>query len=238
MIASCFLQVCCFFAFPLIITALNSPLISLGFDFGTSGVRVIGIDKSKHIIHEEAVKWSDNTIFQNRNMEESWIHGLYHLLNNVPVNQRTSLERICLSGTSSSALIYDTKKKNVSRKTRMYNYNIAQNGHSTEIIDKVTAAIKKYCPLNSPAAAYTSSLSKLLCWHFEEKITENERLSHQVSKPSTLYLLYLFINSLLFLTICIKYFLYRLIIYCTSCKETLKQLSPIHSLAIGTTVSN
>jgi len=156
-----------------------ASLKSLGFDFGTSGVRVIGIGKDERILHEESIRWSDH-IFTGKGTEDSWVHGLYHLLGNVPVDQRRSLERICLSGTSASALVYDIKKKSVSRKTRMYNYNIAQNGHSNEVVEKVNAAIKSYCPPSSPAAASTSSLAKLLCWHFEERFTQDERLCHQV----------------------------------------------------------
>ena len=170
----------------LLSSLVTSALKSLGFDFGTSGVRVIGISKDERVLHEESVRWSDN-IFKGKDMEDSWLHGLYHLLGNVPTEQRRSLERICLSGTSASALIYDINKKCVSRKTRMYNYNIAQNGHSPEVVEKVNAAIKSYCPPSSPAAASTSSLAKLLCWHFEENLSKDERLCHQVLNNSCLH---------------------------------------------------
>lgn len=88
----------------------SKPLRSLGIDFGTSGVRCIGICEDSIIGHEDAVKWSES-YFNSLNLAEMWVVGLHKLIEGIPETKRQSIDRICLSGTSASCLIYDTELK-------------------------------------------------------------------------------------------------------------------------------
>ena len=151
--------------------------ISAGFDYGTSGARLCLIDSSKKILHEESVSWSS---LHKANVESgsSWLEAMDILLNSIPTMRRKEIFRICVSGTSASALIFDLKCSEISRSARMYNFNTMLQCKQ-EISDLCVKYLKLYCPVNSPASASTSTLSKLLAWHLETPILPHERLVHQ-----------------------------------------------------------
>lgn len=168
-----------FHGFNSLVSFSSKPLRSLGIDFGTSGVRCIGICENSIIGHEDAIKWSES-YFDGLNLAEMWIIGLHKLLDGIPETKRQSIDRICLSGTSASCLIYDTETKKVSRLPKMYNYNVYSNCPDNMVKDKVKTILKEYCPPSSPANSPTSTLPKLLEWHFESSLKASERLCHQV----------------------------------------------------------
>ena len=155
------------------------PLRSLGIDFGTCGVRCIGIHEDSLIGHEDAVKWTES-YFNGLNLAEMWVVGLHKLLEGIPQTKRQSIDRICLSGTSASCLIYDTESKKVSRLPKMYNYNVYSNCADNTVKGQVKSILNEYCPPSSPANSPTSTLPKLLEWHFECPLKASERLCHQV----------------------------------------------------------
>jgi len=150
---------------------------SLGFDFGTSGVRCCVINSQKLVLHEASISWS--TIPSgNAGSSNSWSLALRDLINKIPrqICQQTS--KISVSGTSSSVLLFDINTGKVSREPRMYDFNIMQNSQadiSKEIMDKIKAS----SPPGSAAYASTSTLAKLLLWHFESPVLPSERLVHQ-----------------------------------------------------------
>jgi len=161
--------------------------ISAGFDYGTSGARLCLINGANEILHEESISWS--SLRDGRvDSSASWLDAMDILLNSTPTIYRNELFRLCVSGTSASALIFDLKNGRTSRPARMYNFNIMQ-GCNKEIGELCMKYLKLYCPINTPALASTSTLAKLLAWHLESPILPHERLVHQADFISH-YLLY------------------------------------------------
>lgn len=158
-----------------------SATYSLGFDYGTSGVRccVVSIDanKVKHVVHESNSLWSsrEESEIQTSRM---WTSALFELLDSIPSDLSGEIERICISGTSSTCMLYNNYKNTVSRDIRMYDYNIMKSS-TVENGKIIMDLLKKYCPLGSAAAAPTSTLAKLLLWHLESPLLISEKLSHQ-----------------------------------------------------------
>ena len=109
--------------------------LSLGIDFGTSGVRSCLIRpnlsyKSKgDILHEGGILWDETLPGDD---PDSWRKSLHLLFREIPANLRESIDSVCMSGTSSTALVYDSEKRKVSRRTRMYSFNILdETGYDT-----------------------------------------------------------------------------------------------------------
>ena len=165
----------------LMMSMLSKPLF-YGFDFGTSGVRCCLIDVTKNIVHEDSLAWTDiKPNDSTMKMSESWEVAMDQLLERTPMKCRGEIQRICISGTSSSALIYDIDTGDVSREPRMYDFNVLQQSTSTsnDYGTRAMTAIQNVCNKGSAANAPTSTLAKVLSWNFEKKITPSERLIHQ-----------------------------------------------------------
>lgn len=156
-------------------SGLLSPLF-YGFDFGTSGVRCCLIDSVRTIVHQDSLSWST---FEGStsSVSDSWESAMDNLLDRTPKALRPNVQRICISGTSSTALIYDLKTSSVSRQPRMYNFNVLQEEKT--IGGKAMSAIQKTCPKGSAANAPTSTLAKTLSWNIETPFSLTERLLHQ-----------------------------------------------------------
>lgn len=151
-----------------------------GFDFGTSGVRCCLIDSVQNIVYEDSLSWSSvNTSEQKVDVAESWEIALDQLLGRTPEEYRKGIRRMCISGTSSSALIYDTEISAISRQPRMYDFNVLKHGAAGDYGREAVEAIQKTCPKGSAANAPTSTLAKVLSWHAETHFKPSERLAHQ-----------------------------------------------------------
>jgi len=157
----------------------SSSKLGLGFDYGTSGVRCCLIDTSGGILFENNILWKSLTDDGSGSSSIAWSKALRYLLNSIPSNYRSSIESICSSGTSSTVLIYDIKKKCVSRLPRMYDYNILKSINDINKGEDIMKLIKSKCPENSVTNAPTSTLAKLLLWNKEEKLLKTEKLVHQ-----------------------------------------------------------
>lgn len=159
-------------------TALK-PLF-YGFDFGTSGVRCCLLDSVKAVVHSDSLSWSDIcTTEANINAVDSWEIAIDQLLERTPLILREFVERICISGTSSSALIYDMESKSISRQPRMYDFNVLQQNSSEVYGEEAMHVIRLVCPEGSAANAPTSTLAKVISWNFEKPFSASERLVHQ-----------------------------------------------------------
>lgn len=191
MIKQLFINILILLLMSLSITSSLSSLVSsklgLGFDYGTSGVRCCLVNINGDILYENSILWktlSDNSSPESLSSSPAsssiaWSKALRYLLNSIPSNYRNSIETICSSGTSSTVLMYDLKKKVVSRQPRMYDYNILKSSIDISQGNNVMKLIRSYCPDNSVTNAPTSTLAKLLLWHMEERILPTERLVHQ-----------------------------------------------------------
>ena len=162
--------------------AVSVPTKALfyGCDFGTSGARCCLIDSALGIIHEDSILWAnvrptDSLI----SMTDSWEIATDLLLESTPRVFRGDVKRICISGTSSSALVYDLERGNVSRQPRMYDFNVLHESGASNFGSRAMTAIQSVCPRGSAANAPTSSLAKVLSWNFESPYLSSERLLHQ-----------------------------------------------------------
>lgn len=163
-------------------SAVITPIKPLfyGFDFGTSGVRCCLIDSAREIIYENSLAWTDLKSADSAvKMSESWEIAIDNLLEKTPVGFRGDIKRICISGTSSSALVYDLQSGDVSRQPRMYDFNVLQQSSATDFGGKAMTKIQSVCTKGSAANAPTSTLAKVLSWNFESSFTPSERLLHQ-----------------------------------------------------------
>lgn len=161
---------------PGIIAATIIRKASLGFDFGTSGVRCCLISSTGDIHYEDALLWNEvDDSERSPSSTKSWNSALHQIMKKIPHDE--PVERICVSGTSASALIYDVARRQVSRQPRMYDFNILR---STSVGSDVLNRIRgSHCPDGSPAVAPTSTLAKLLAWNSESPLLQSEKLVHQ-----------------------------------------------------------
>jgi len=157
--------------------------LSLGIDYGTSGVRGCIIDGSRAILEEVSFKWDDPVVGLKADSAQSWIAALHLLLGQLSTGARRHLDRICISGTSGSALVYDRESRSVTRSPQMYNHNVLDSSITDLQLLKcgadALAMIQACCPDGSPTAAATSTLAKLLTWHLATPLKDSERLLHQ-----------------------------------------------------------
>lgn len=157
--------------------------LSLGLDFGTSGVRSCLIDcQSEKILHEQSFAW--NSLPAGRvESSASWRDALMAVMEGVPMELRSSVAAVCCSGTSSSALLFDAASGAVSREPRMYNFNVlsasASPGYDAVHGRQALDLIGRACPPGSATNAASSTLAKLLAWHLERPLLPSERLLHQ-----------------------------------------------------------
>jgi sugar (pentulose or hexulose) kinase len=105
---------------------MRDAFLFYGFDFGTSGVRCCLIDSKMSILHEDSLSWPKSTATAGSTVEvaESWEIAVTQLLEQTPQALRGDIQRICISGTSSTALIYNGESNTVSRQPRMYDFNV------------------------------------------------------------------------------------------------------------------
>lgn len=157
----------------------SSPLY-LGFDYGTSGVRTCLIQQDKSILHENSILWKDiskSDESSGRN-PSYWIEALYECMQAIPFTHRSQISRICISGTSSTALLYNQVSQSISRQPCMYDYNVLQ-GEYSQYGQQAMETISRHCPPGSATNAPTSTLAKLLMWHFHTPLLNSEVLLHQ-----------------------------------------------------------
>jgi hypothetical protein len=55
----------------------------------------------------------------------SWLTAVWTLISRIASEKRQRLKHICISGTSSSALIYDIATHRVAQNSRMYNFSVS-----------------------------------------------------------------------------------------------------------------
>jgi xylulokinase len=159
--------------------SMSAKPLYCGFDFGTSGVRCCLTDSNKVIKHEDSLLWNSMPISDAGARNEGWDSALKILLERTPEAFRRDIVRICVSGTSSTALVFDKNTKSVTRRPRMYDFNVVRDESTKTFGEKAMSKIKSVCPNGSATDATSSTLAKLLSWHYETPILPSERLVHQ-----------------------------------------------------------
>jgi D-ribulokinase len=115
---------------------------------------------------------------------KAWSDAVHYLFAGASSTMTTSkmqqVRAICISGTSSSCLLVGPTNSSMTGASmeatrgstaRMYNYAVTN--------DTVQQFLKQYVPDRHTAQSATGTLAKLLLWHVELPIQQNERLCHQ-----------------------------------------------------------
>ena len=75
-----------------------------GLDFGTSGARISIINENKKLEYSNSVAYQDS--FRNPN---SWIMSCEELLRSLPIEFKSNLRKLAISGTSGTLSAYNLK---------------------------------------------------------------------------------------------------------------------------------
>jgi len=165
---------------PRTLSPMSNNSYALGFDFGTSGVRCVVIDAAGVIVACPASKvWGAGR--EERQESDDWEVALFSQLESLPKEVRSRVSRIAISGTSGSVLLVSGDGCGEPVKSRgrprMYNFSVTKQaaGDSGSL---ALALIAKYSPEGTAHSA-TSSLAKMLAYHFDRPLIMDQRLAHQ-----------------------------------------------------------
>ena len=75
-----------------------------GLDFGTSGARISIINFHKELVYSNSVPYQDS--FEN---PDSWISSCEELINRVPIEIKSNLKKLAISGTSGTLIATNLK---------------------------------------------------------------------------------------------------------------------------------
>lgn len=116
---------------------------------------------------------------------EAWMGAVRHLLKSAS-DCLAHTRSICVSGTSASCLMINRSGQQVTRKPRMYNYDImaSSSTEATKAAERAVELLDKHAPPRHTARAKTGSLAKLVSWALEEPLQEGEKLCHQADYVS------------------------------------------------------
>lgn len=127
-------------------------MLSLGIDFGTSGVRAIAINPANQVIAQSRYPFEST---QAAAAPSGWQEALWTVVSALDRSVRSQIARIAINGTSGTVLLCDEATGPVTP-ALMYSDDRARS---------VLAKIAKVAPASSPALSATSSLAKALWWH-------------------------------------------------------------------------
>jgi len=139
--------------------------LALGFDFGTSGARVIAVDGSGQQVEEASIRWSSEHDAAN---PDAWRAAVDDLLFALPASLRARVGRACVGGTSATCLLVDGASGEPSRgssPTRLYNWSLDKDGAEElggELVGEARCLLDAACPPGHTARAGTSALAKLI----------------------------------------------------------------------------
>jgi len=153
------------------------PPCGLGFDFGTSGVRltVLEATDARARVYEASTPWSHPAAVQDA---KEWRRALFGLLEEIPVKVRRRVARIAVSGTSASCLVVNRATGAGTRPARLYNWD-ALHEAPAGIGEKAQALISEYAPAKHTTLSGTSTLMKVVSWQLEEAFHPEEIMLHQ-----------------------------------------------------------
>ena len=142
--------------------------LSLGIDFGTSGARAIALNPTGKIVAESRHAFDSSEV----NNPTAWRQALHKLIEAIPRQPRSHINRIAINGTSATVLLCDAHQIPVGA-ALLYNDTRARDALSQ---------VQKVAPPGSPTVSATSSLTKALWW-FEtlapDAKSQVSQLAHQ-----------------------------------------------------------
>ncbi|MEQ9669630.1 FGGY-family carbohydrate kinase [Coleofasciculus sp. G2-EDA-02] len=128
---------------------VNSRILYLGIDFGTSGARAIVIDATGAVQSEAQCRFEATPLAE---LTAIWQNTLYRLIEQIPASIRQDITRIAIDGTSATVLLCDRVGTPI---TEPLLYN---DGRGIVVMEQ----LKQIAPTNSVVLSATSSLAKLL----------------------------------------------------------------------------
>lgn len=184
------------------ISSSVDPCHFVGFDLGTSGARMSIVEEVRGVedsgeqcyreIHSDSIQWDESNPYD---CPKAWARAMETLLKNVSNNDSNSnsvdgdsssltlrhVKAMCVSGTSASCLLLQSKTGEVTRAPRMYNYDILSSSSDNDDASGIRALnlLEECAPDRHTARATTSSLAKLLQWNEQRPLQRGERLCHQ-----------------------------------------------------------
>ena len=139
--------------------------LALGFDFGTSGARVVAVDASGQQVDEASVRWPSE---HDAADPSAWRAAVDDLLFALPLSLRAAVGRVCVGGTSATCLLVDGASGEPSRgdaPVRLYNWSVDKDGAQQlgdELVGEARCLLDTACPPGHTARAGTSALAKLV----------------------------------------------------------------------------
>lgn len=108
--------------------SIASDELALGFDFGTSGARCTVVDAAGTVVCEPSAYMWDAS-FERQQTAEGWVAALHSLLDSLPVEVCQRVQRIAVSGTSSSVVLCDRRDGTPATGRglpRMYDFSVSK----------------------------------------------------------------------------------------------------------------
>lgn len=165
---------------PRTLGSLEGDAYALGFDFGTSGVRCCVVDARGQVVASPGgYAWS--TAGERQQEANDWVSALHAQLDALPAEVRKRVTRIAVSGTSSSMLLVDGDTSEPAKnrgRPRMYDFSVKKQASGASGEDAL-ALISACAPEGHTVRSATSTLAKLLAYHYESPLAPGEMLAHQ-----------------------------------------------------------
>jgi xylulokinase len=161
--------------------------LALGFDFGTSGARCALVDSSGQLLPPELtpapIPWAERERVQTA---ADWDEALASLLSALHPEVLARVQRIAISGTSSSMLLLDADAAGADEAPvaasrgapRMYDFSVgaqAPAGSGEAALELLEA----HAPAGHTVRSPTSTLAKLLAYDCEQPLHSAEFVAHQ-----------------------------------------------------------
>jgi xylulokinase len=161
----------------------------VGFDLGTSGARISiiepntsdGVSNAYHEVYSQAITWKDCGSYDDPGAWMKAVSTLFQSASGILPNGLKAVSSICVSGTSASCCVVDRNTRTVTRRPRMYDYDVLSSASQGKesFGQQALDCIESHVPPRHTARARTGSLAKLLAWAFESPWKESEVLCHQ-----------------------------------------------------------
>ena len=130
-------------------------------------------------VFAEAIPWDEKGTYDDT---DAWMNAIKTLFQSAAegLGSLESVASVCVSGTSASCLLVDRETQQVTRKARMYNYDVVASADGDDAFGReAIKLLEKHAPPRHTARATTGSLAKLLSWAKEAPLKKNEVLCHQ-----------------------------------------------------------